>query len=136
MTVSCYINFSGNCKEAMDFYGTVFQIKPEIMTYGDMPERSDLKVDERVKNMVMHGQLNLSGNRLMFSDVLPDMELVEGNNISISLSGEEEEVLKKWYKGLADGGEIVMPLEKTFWSELYGLVIDKFGIHWHINKSK
>lgn len=134
MAINCYINFKGNCKEAVHFYESVFQTKAKIMTYADMPERSDMQVDSSVKDLVMHGQLEFCQGCIMCSDVLPDMELIQGNQISISLSGEDEKQLIEWFQKLSENGTVIMPLEHTFWSGLYGLVIDKYGIHWHINK--
>ena len=133
MTIQCYINFKGNCREAVEFYSKVFEAPTTIMTFGDMPPDPTFPVSEELKNQVMHATLNLEGNELMFSDVLPEMPFQCGNNITLTLNGKDPEMLTKWFQGLSEGGKIEMPLEPTFWSELYGCVIDRFGIGWQVN---
>jgi PhnB protein len=69
----------------------------------------------------------------MFSDVFPGMPFVEGNNITLALVNKNIEELTSIFNQLKDGGTVVMDLQETFWSKLYGQVTDKFGIHWQVN---
>lgn len=56
-----------------------------------------------------------------------------GNNLQISLSGDEADALRGYWDGLSEGGHIVMPLERQMWGDDYGLLVDKFGVQWHVN---
>lgn len=60
-------------------------------------------------------------------------DLVPGNNIQISISGDDAAAMRGFWAGLGEGGQVVMPLEKQMWGDVYGLVTDKFGISWHLN---
>lgn len=69
----------------------------------------------------------------MFSDIFPGMPFTLGNNITLAYVENEEEKLRTAFNRLSDGGTIVMELQETFWSKLYGQVTDKFGIQWQFN---
>ena len=133
MKINCYMNFDGNCAEALMFYGRVFEVSPTIMTFGDMPENPDFPLNEEMKKLVAHGRLDIEGNELMFSDVVPGMSFIRGNNISVSVTINDKEKVTEWFEGLSEGGLIEMPLEQTMWSPLYGSLIDQFGIGWQVN---
>jgi len=136
MVVKAYINFKGNCREAVEFYSQVFETeKPKIMTFGDMPPVPDPKfiLPEELKNWVMHTRLNIHGSDVMFSDVFPDMPLVVGNNISLTIVSTNVEEIKQLFNKLKEGGTVSMDLQETFWSKYYGFLTDKFGIGWQFN---
>ncbi len=136
MAVNAYINFKGNCREAVEFYTQVFGTeKPQIMTFGDMPPAPDPKftLPEEMKNWVMHARLNIQGSNVMFSDVFPDRSLVVGNNISLTISSTNMEEIKAFFNKLKEGGTVGMDLQETFWSKCYGSITDKFGIGWQFN---
>jgi PhnB protein len=81
---------------------------------------------------VMHGNLTIGGQALMGADVTPD-QYEEPKGFSLSLQIKSEADAERIFHELADGGRIVMPLEKTFWAERFGMVVDRFGIPWMIN---
>lgn len=66
MTIQCYINFQGNCRQAVDFYSSVFDTPAQIMIYGEMPHNPEFPVSDELKNQVLHASINLDGNELMF----------------------------------------------------------------------
>lgn len=136
MEISSYLSFNGNCKQAIDFYARVFECEPIIMTYGDAPPEEGYETPEEIKQLIMHGNLNIDGNQLMFSDFMPGLEFICGNNISLTLNGNDKELLTKYFESLAKDGTVTMPLEKTFWSELFGMVTDQFGINWQISHTE
>mgnify|MGYP003379256812 FL=1 len=76
-----------------------------------------------------------AGFPIFASDPLEGMgqPLQQGNNLQISLSGDEADALRGYWDGLGDGGQVVMPLERQMWGDDYGLVVDKFGVQWHVN---
>ena len=136
MGIDLFINFKGNCREAVEFYAEVFNTeKPQIMSYGDTPPQpgQEFQEFEEVKDMVMHASLNINGSIVMFQDVLPVMPLTIGDNINLTLSMKDMEEIKSAFSKLREGGMVHMELQETFWSKLYGSVIDKFGIPWQFN---
>lgn len=134
MAVEAYINFNGNCREAVEFYAQVFETeKPQIMAYGDTPPDPGFPLTEETKNLVMHTQLKISGSNVMFSDVPPGMPLVVGNNISLTIISKNMDEIKSLFIKLKEGGSVGMDLQETFWSKCYGFITDKFGIPWQFN---
>ncbi|MFE1244177.1 VOC family protein [Fictibacillus sp. NPDC058756] len=134
MSVDVYLNFNGNCREAVEFYAEVFKTeKPQIMTFGEAPPNPSYELPEEAKDLVMHTRLNIDGSNVMFSDTFPGMPFVEGNNVTLAIVNKDMDQIKSIYEGLIEGGEVVMELQETFWSKLYGQVTDKFGIHWQLN---
>ncbi|WP_423363075.1 VOC family protein [Mycoplasma sp. P36-A1] len=139
MEAGLYINFKNSSAEAMKFYEGVFNTKIEnSMSYGQMPEDDDFKIDDSIKDLILNASMTIHEMNIMFSDVVDGMSmpLVIGNNITIVINTKDEQKLRNEFKLLAEGGNVTMPLEKTFWSELYGYVIDKYGIGWQFNLAK
>jgi PhnB protein len=127
-----YISFKDNAREAMDFYKTIFGGELQQMTFKDL-HASD---DPAEENKIMHSQLEAeNGMILMAADTPNRLEHKPGNNITISLSGDNEAELRGYYEKLSEGGTIGEPLEKAPWGDTYGDVTDKFGIHWMVNIS-
>jgi PhnB protein len=124
-----YIAFSdGNARAAMEFYQSVFGGDLVVNTFGDFgaPEAA-------IADKVMHAMLTTDdGLALMASDPPPGMEYVRGNNIAISLSGDEERLREYWTK-LSDGGTVSTPLEKQMWGDEFGACKDRFGVEWMVN---
>ncbi len=111
MGVSPYLNFSGNCREAVNFYAKVFgTATPRIMTFGEAPPNPAFPLDESAKKLIMHAEIDLLGTPLMFSDVPPGMKLVVGNNLSITVQGNTTEQLTRWFNAMKAGGKVVMDL--------------------------
>lgn len=136
MTIQPYLNFNGNCREAVNFYADIFGIQePRIMSFGDMPSNEEFPIAEETKNLVMHAEIKVKDTTIMFSDVAPGMPFTVGNNISLIFSGTDIDELKALYDKLKDGGNVVMELQETFWSKCYGYVVDKFGIGWQLSYS-
>ncbi|NBD23544.1 VOC family protein [Paenibacillus glycinis] len=134
MSVEAYLNFNGNCREVVEHYADVFGTdKPRFMTFGDVPADPAYPVPEEAKSMIMHSRLKIGGSTVMFSDVFPGMPFVQGTNISLAYVEEDREKLERAFNRLQDGGQVIMPLQETFWSKLYGSVTDRFDIQWQFN---
>lgn len=134
MAMQIYVNFNGNCREAVEFYAEVFGTeKPKFMLFGDTPPNPEFPLSEETKKLVMHTQLNIKGDIVMFSDVPAGRPLVIGNNISITLSGKDINDIKSIFNKLKVGGKIIMDLQETFWSKCYGYLTDKYGIPWQLS---
>ena len=126
-----YISFKDNAREAMEFYKTVFGGKLDISTFGESG-----MTDHGVKpDGVMHAMLVAdNGITLMAADSVTGMrEYVPGTNMSISLSGDNEEELTGYYNKLVVGGKEEQPLTKAPWGDTFGMCIDKFGVFWMVN---
>jgi PhnB protein len=130
-----YLTFNGNCKEAFQFYKSVFGGEFSYQsTFGEMPGGEN--VPDSVKDKIMHVSLPISKETsLMGSDASEEFGKIAnfGDNISLSIGAETHEEVKNIFNKLSEGGVVTMPLEKTFWSPLFGMLTDKFGINWMIS---
>ena len=127
-----YIGFSGNARQAMEFYRGVFGGDLALNTYGEMGGAAPGE-----ENKIMHAQLETpSGYTLMASDTPAGMPRSEGSSISVSLSGDDADDLRGWFTKLSEGGSVTMPLEKQMWGDEFGMCVDQFGIAWMVNISQ
>lgn len=134
MSVDVYLNFDGNCREAVEFYAEVFGTeKPQIMTFGDSPQNPDYQLPEEAKNLVMHTRITISGSNVMFSDVFPGYPFQQGNNISLAFVSKDQNEIISCFNELKEGGKVEMELQETFWSKCYGSLTDKFDIGWQFS---
>lgn len=134
MGVDVYLNFNGNCREAVEYYAQVFGTeKPKLMTFRDVPPNPEYPLPEEAKNLIMHTRLNIFGSNVMFSDVFPGMPFVAGNNISLAVVIDDMETLQSTFNKLKEEGTVGMELQETFWSKCYGNLTDKFGVEWQFN---
>ena len=136
-TVNIYLTFNGNCEEAFKFYQSVFGGEiPYMGRFKDMPPGEDSKLNPGEENRIMHVSLPISKETmLMGSDTGGDWAsgYSQGNNFSISITAGSKAEADKLFKGLSAGGKVTMPLSKTFWSESFGMLTDKFGISWMVS---
>lgn len=124
-----YVNFDGNAREAMEFYQQVFGGDLHVNTFGEYGDPAAPGADK-----LMHAQLEAeNGLTLMASDLPPGMSATAGNNITISLSGEDDTELRGYWERLSDGGAVAVPLEKQMWGDEFGMCTDRFGIPWMVN---
>lgn len=133
MSFSIFINFDGTCREAVDFYANVFDSEVQgLMTFDDMPPDPDYTVADADRDKIMYCSVSIGGTDVMFSDVPDDMPYTQGNNISPVVGMSGEAAVRRVFDRLKESGNVEMELEKTFWSELYGMVTDQFGITWQL----
>jgi PhnB protein len=124
-----YISFRNNARQAMEFYKDVFGGTLTLSTFGEYGDPNAPGADG-----IMHGQLNTdSGFTLMGADTPPGLETNPGDNITISLSGDDEQELRGYWDKLSQGGTVTLPLEKQMWGDLFGQCTDQFGIPWMVN---
>lgn len=128
-----FINFDGECRDATTFYAKVFGSEiQDQMTYAEAPPDADFPVPEVDKDKIMYACVPIFGCNVMFMDMPTGMPLVKGNNISPTISTGDRNELQRVFAALSAGGKVEIELQKTFWSDLYGMVTDKFGIIWQI----
>jgi PhnB protein len=125
-----YISFRDNARQALEFYRDVFGGNLNVNTFGQYGDPKAPGADN-----VMHGQLDTgNGFTLMAADTPPGMDFNEGaGNITISLSGDDEQELRGYWDKLSDGGTVTMPFEKQMWGDLFGMCTDKFGVPWMVD---
>jgi PhnB protein len=131
--VTTYLNFRGNAREAMTFYRSVLGGTLNLSTFKDF----GMPVGEGEEDLVMHSQIDGdAGPILMGSDVPSHMGYTTGENtFSVSLSGDDEETLTRWFTALGEGGTVSQPLEKAPWGDSFGMLQDRFGVSWLVNIS-
>ena len=131
MKANTYIFFDSNCREAFAFYeklgiGTV----QDMMTNKDAPEGQ--QYDPARADNIMHGSLKIGDVLLMASDMPKDWyKKPEGYNIHLTARDIPE--AERLFAALSEGGTVQMPLEKTFWAERFGAVVDRFNIPWMVS---
>jgi PhnB protein len=134
MAIISYISFNGNCREAVEFYAKAFSAEaPRITTFGDNPPNPAYPLSEQAKKLVLHAELKIAGGILMFSDTFPGNPFIAGNNISLTVMGNNIDDIKTFFNNLKEGGAVTMELQETFWSKCYGMLTDKFGIGWQFS---
>ena len=96
MALEIYLNFEGNCYEAVSFYSKIFKTEMQnVMYYSDMPENPDFPLTDEVKKMVLHTFLNINGTTVMFSDCPPNIPLKFGNNTALVINKDNTEEIKE-----------------------------------------
>ncbi len=132
-----YLSFNGNCEAAFSLYRSIFGGELMLYRFKDAPAEGagSFPVAEHEKERVMHCSITIGSTILMGSDtsVSCGQTVTSGDNITINISPDNESEAGRIFTALAEGGKIIMPLEKTFWAELFGMCIDKFGIPWMVN---
>jgi PhnB protein len=124
-----YISFPGNARDAMEFYERVFGGSLTLTTFGELGAQDAPNPDN-----IMHGMLETDGGfTLMGADMPPGMEHKPGNNIAVSLSGDDADELRGYWQKLSDRGTVTVALEKQMWGDEFGMCTDQFGIAWMVN---
>ncbi|MGI8826512.1 MAG: VOC family protein [Chloroflexota bacterium] len=125
-----YLSFKGNARQAMEFYQSIFGGKLDVNTFKELHASQDPSEDD----LVMHSQLEGdSGITFMASDTPNRMEYHPGTNFNMSLSGDDEVLLRGYFDKLCNGGNVSMPLQKAIWGDTFGMCVDKCGVNWLVN---
>jgi PhnB protein len=134
-TINPYLNFGDNCEEAFNFYKSVFG--GEFLIISRFSESGmETEQSESEAHKIMHVSLPIGeGSILMGSDTPAAFgPPVVGNHMSVSVNVDTAEEARRVFNGLSEGGEILMPMDKTFFAEAFGMCIDKFGVRWMVVK--
>jgi PhnB protein len=131
MQLTTYLSFNGQCESAFKFYEQCLGARlGELFRYAGSPMANEVPASWQDK--IMHGSLTVGDQVLMGGDVAADRyEQPKGFSLSLQISSTTD--AERVFRELAEDGRVVMPLEKTFWAERFGMVVDRFGIPWLIN---
>ncbi|MGI6235083.1 MAG: VOC family protein [Christensenellales bacterium] len=131
--IEVYLSFNGNAAEAAAFYQQVFDApEPYIMRFSDMPREEQEQTPPGAEDLVMYANVKTYAGDIMMSDMMPGTSVTPNEGVWITFSHEDLGRLRRHFDALAKDGEVIMPLEQTFFSKLYGQVKDKFGFYWMI----
>ena len=122
------IHFQGNCNEAINFYKEA--LGAEVKTVFYAKDAPDFNTESLPPNSVMHSEVIIYGMNFSLTDG-SEVPLTD-EHISFLITLNTHEEVKAAFEKLAVGGKIVEPLAKVFWSDLYGYVIDRFGVNWQV----
>ncbi|WP_306350053.1 VOC family protein [Flavobacterium sp. '19STA2R22 D10 B1'] len=131
--INPYLNFDGNCREAMAFYKECFGGELVMMPFEGSPMED--QVPAEAKQHIMHANLINGGLVLMASDSL-SCELKRGNAITLSINCSSTAEIDTFFGNLSKDGNITMPLSEQFWGAKFGMLTDKFGVNWMLNYDK
>lgn len=131
MKATFHIHFDGRCREAFEYYKEVVGANiGTMLSFEQSPVAQD--VPEEWQNKIVHANLTLCGIEIAGDDLMPNQyEPPRGFYILLGIDNEPQTA--SVFEGLSKNGEVILPLQKTFWSSNYGIVRDQFGVHWKIN---
>ena len=132
--VQPYLFFNGNCEQAVEFYRTALGAHVEMMMrFKDSPEpHPPGMVPPGHENKIMHTSFRVGETTVMASDGCPS-EKTSFQGFSLSLTVPNETEADRAFAALSKGGQVKMPLTKTFWSPRFGMVEDRFGVGWMVS---
>jgi PhnB protein len=131
MEWSVHLVFDGRCEEAFRFYERVGGGKIlAMLSYGASPAAADVPAAWRDK--IVHATMTLGGRQLAGADVLPE-HYVAPQGFYLLVDAADSAEAKRTFAALAEGGSVRMPLQKTFWSPAFGVVVDRFGVPWEVS---
>ena len=135
MELNFYFNFDGDCEAAFNYYAKHVGGKiTALMKFGDSPMAEQIPVDTRDK--IMHACIDIDGYKVMGTDCTPDHPYQAIHCAHIALQVDDADKAERIFAALADGGDVKMPMQETFWAKRYGMTVDRFGVPWMVNCAK
>jgi PhnB protein len=135
MKLTPYLNFNGTCAEAFAYYEKHLGAKTTAsMTYGQMP--GPAAHPPGTENFILHARLSIDGATIMASDVPPTMPWEPMRSAYLTLNVDSSAEAERIHTALADGGQIFMALQETFYAHKFSMLRDKFGINWMVIHEK
>jgi len=126
--LNTYVNFRGNCAEAFRYYEKHLGAKVgTMMTHGELPDQS--RVNPDWKDAVLNASTSIGGTELMAADI-PNAEAMRSAYLTLGMDSDNES--ERVFTALADGGQVLMPMQETFFASRFGQVRDRFGMNWMI----
>ena len=126
-----YLNFEGNCEEALNYYQKILGGSVEIRERYDSPV---MHAPNDYKDKILHGSLHFGSHTILASDIFPGGEAKSGTgDAALSITVSDPERGKQIFVQLADGGKIKINFEKQFWGAWHGGLRDRYGVSWMVN---
>ncbi len=130
MNVQPYLFFDGKCEEALAFYKKAVGAEPTmLMRFKDAPDQS--MMTPGAENKVMHAQVRIGDTAVLMSDGRCQGKM-NFQGFALTITAKDEAEADKIFGALADGGQVTMPMAKTFFSPRFGMLADKFGVGWMV----
>ena len=131
--ITPFINFHGQCEEAVRYYQTIFGFEePRFLKFKMAPNRG-FDVSSEFNDKVMFTFFEISNTRIMACDHYPGLESQSGQTVSLNIIHDNKDELFKWFELLSNDGIVGMPIQETAWAPLYASCIDKFNIVWQFS---
>ncbi|MBV9158172.1 MAG: VOC family protein [Acidobacteriaceae bacterium] len=128
MKMNTYVNFRGTCAEAFHYYENHLGAKIGVMmTHGQAPDQSRIKPEW--KDAVLHARISIAGTELFAADV-PNAEPMRSAYLTLGMDSDTE--AERVFSAFSDGGQVLMPMQETFFASRFGQVRDRFGVNWMI----
>ncbi len=133
MQVQPYLFFDGRCEEAIEFYRRVLRAEVQmLMRFKDSPEPPQPGTcPPGSENKIMHASLRIGETRVMLSDGRCQGR-PKFDGFALSVDAPDEKAAERLFAALSDGGEVRMPIAKTFFSPRFGMTADRFGVTWMV----
>ena len=133
MNVQPYLVFEGRCEEAIEFYKKALGAKVEMMMrFKDNPEPVPGSCAPQNENKIMHASMKIGEATVMASDGRMQGTKPKFEGFALSLDLKSKEDAEKTFRALSEGGQVQVPLGKTFFSPAFGMVADRFGVMWMV----
>jgi PhnB protein len=129
--LNTYLFFDGNCADAMRFYERTLGGTLSLMTHAESPMAAQTPPGSA--DRIMHARLDFDGGILMASDWMAGQPYGGMKGFSLSLIYPTAAEARRMFDTLAQGGQVTMPMDKTFWAEAFGMLVDSFGTPWMVN---
>jgi PhnB protein len=129
-----YLNFQGECQEAIDLYTRAFEAELiELMRFSDIPQSADspMQLPDDQKSWIVQATMGFGGNLIRLSDCPGELNDARSERVAIVVECATEKV-KRAFTALAEEGRVGIPLQRTFFSPCHGVVFDKFGVMWNL----
>jgi PhnB protein len=134
MEIQPYLYFDGQCEEAIAFYASALGATELLkMRYKDAPADSARPAPLHMADRILHATLAIGSTHVLMADAPGDGKKVDHSGFSLSITAGDVASGEKYFNALAQGGRIDMPFQKTFWTDGFGMLTDKFGVPWMVN---
>ena len=132
--INAYLNFNGNCREAMTFYKDCLGGDLTLQTIEGTPMEAECPT--AMKHHILHSSLTKGELLLMGSDIIGPEGFIKGNTMALSINCNSDDEIETYFTNLSSGGQIIHPLAKQFWGASFGVLNDRFGVRWMFNYDK
>ena len=132
MKVQAYITFGGRCEEALEFYKKSIDAEVTSLMRWKESQDKDMKGPPGYEEKIMNAAFRIGETELMADDGMGD-KTTEFKGMTLAIEVADDAEAKRVFTALGEGGNVSMPLAKTFWTSSFGMLTDKFGVPWMVN---